>query len=262
MGSIVRAGKKLLTFILLHAFPPKNFRYWVQSRGLTYFSDVCLRYLPLLCKIRHPVYPVYCIPCMCMVWIQCTCDNAHRGDNSPPRPRPSSSAPPQPRPCTQCCQSTPVHPQWRASTPSLADVGSYFCPSRHFYWDLEAPAPSLLYLEQARPCLPSPLGRAPPHHKGWEGWETRTRPQSNMQSIKCPILHFIFIAPRIKFQETYYGWFNSNIIYTKGWINIFLRNKAKITGSLSTSHLGYASLQPLPHYSRVVKCSFEIQSFN
>ena len=168
---------------------------------------------------------------MCMVWIQCTCDNAHRGDNSPPRPLPSSPAPPlhtmlpvnTSAPAVACLHS------------SLADVGSYFCPSLHFYCNLEEfSAPSLLYLEQARPWLPSPLGRAPPHHKGWEGWETWTRPQSNMQSIKCPILHFIFIAPRIKFQETYYGWFNSNIIYTKGWINIFLENKAKINGSLST----------------------------
>ena len=162
---------------------------------------------------------------MCMVWIQCTCDNAHCGDNSPPRP--------QPRPCTQCCQSTPVP---RSGVPPLFPCRclflSYFCPSHHFYWDLEEfSAPSLLYLEQARPCIPSPLGRAPPRiTKGGKVGRPGPDHCSNMQSIKCPILHFIFIAPRIKFQETYYGWFNSNIIYTKGWINIFLRNKAKING--------------------------------
>ena len=181
-------------------------------------------------------------------------------------PRPALCRAPQPRPSpAPAHNAASQHQCTRSGVPhsSLADVGSYFCPSLHFYCNLEEfSAPSLLYLKQARPWLPSPLGRAPPHHKGWEGWETWTRPQSNMQSIKCPILHFIFIASRIKFQETYYGWFNSNIIYTKGWINIFLRNKAKITGSLSSSHLGYASLQPVPHYSRVVKCSFEIQSFN
>ena len=129
---------------------------------------------------------------------------------------------------------------------SLADVCSYFCPSRHFYWDLEEYfAPSLLYLEQARPCIPSPLGRAPPRiTKGGKVGRPGPDHCSNMQSIKCPILHFIFIAPRIKFQETYYGWFNSNIIYTKGWINIFLRNKAKINGD--SAHHTWVTLPCFP----------------
>ena len=248
--------------ILLHAFPPKNFRYWVQSRGLTYFSDVCFRYLPLLCKIRHPVYCNTVYPAC--VWsgssVRVTMLTVVT------TARPALCRAPQPRPSpAPAHNAASQHQCTRSGVPPLLACRCWF---------LFLPISPVL-LGSGSSCSFSTLSRAgpplapltpwpgtTPHHKGWEGWETWTRPQSNMQSIKCPILHFIFIAPRIKFQETYYGWFNSNIIYTKGWINIFLRNKAKITGSLSSSHLGYASLQPVPHYSRVVKCSFEIQSFN
>ena len=175
---------------------------------------------------------------MCMVWIQCTCDNAHCGDNSPPRP--------QPRPCTHNAASQhqytrsgvpPLFPcRWLflflPISPLLLGSGRIFCP----FSTLSRAGPPLHPL--------TPWQGTTPHHTGWEGGRPGPDHCSNMQSIKCPILHFIFIAPRIKFQETYYGWFNSNIIYTKGWINIFLRNKAKINGD--SAHHTWVTLPCFP----------------
>lgn len=125
---------------------------------------------------------------MCMVWIQCTCDNAHRGDNSPPRPLPSSPAPPQPRPCTQCCQSTPVHPQWRASTPRLPMLVPIFAHLSTFtaIWKNFL---LLLYFISSRPApgSPHPLAGHHPITKGGKVW----RPGPGRSQI-CSRLNVLF----------------------------------------------------------------------
>ena len=168
----MRAGKNCSqhnqTFIPLHAFPQKNFRYWVQSRGLTYFSDVCLRYLPLLCQIRHPVYPV-------CVWSRSSVRVTMLTVVTTPRPALS------PAPAHTMLPVNTSTPQWRALgvpplfpcrclflflpiSPLLLGSGRIFC--------------SFSTLSRAGPPLHplTPWPGTTPHHKGWEGWETRTRP--------------------------------------------------------------------------------------